>query len=96
MRVFIWKGRENADARAQAMQGYNDDLVMSWFIGLFLRDTAIRFRQTAQDLTYATLNNFSNSSEGYEVYNGSSYKNSQNPWQMPTQDGDNDITWLLG
>jgi hypothetical protein len=96
MRVFIWKGRENADARAQAMQGYNDDLVMSWFIGLFLRDTALRFRQTAQDLTYASLNNFSNSSQGYQVYNGSPHVNSQNPWQMPSQDGDGDLTWLLG
>ena len=96
MRVFIWKGRENADAKAQAMQGYNDDLVMSWFIGLFLRDTAIRFRQTAMDLTYASLNNISNTNQSFEVYNGAPQAQN-NPWQMPLGNNQyDDISWVLG
>ena len=99
LRVFIWKGRENADARAQALQGYNDDLAMAWFIGLFLRDTAIRFRQTAMDLTYASLNGYSktggDTGGGFEVYNGGNYSNQQNPWQMPAGNSHDDITWLL-
>lgn len=99
LRVFIWKGRSDGDAKAQALQGYNDDLVMSWFIGLFLRDTAIRFRQTAMDLTYASLNGYSktggSSDGGFEVYNGGNYSNQQNPWQMPVGNGHDDITWLL-
>ena len=96
--MFIWKGRENADARAQALQGYNDDLVMAWFIGLFLRDTAIRFRQTAMDLTYASLNSYSRTGGegGFEVYNSRPQQDQHNPWQMPVGNSQDDITWLLG
>lgn len=97
LRVFIWKGRENADARAQALQGYNDDLVMAWFIGLFLRDTAIRFRQTAMDLTYASLNSYSRTGgdAGFEVYNARPQHTQDNPWQMPVGNSYDDMTWLL-
>lgn len=96
LRVFIWKGKENGDAKAQAMYGYNDDLTMSWMIGLFLRDTAIRFRQTAMDLTYASLNSYTKVDGGFEYYNGAAYTNQQNPWQMPVGNQQDDITWLLG
>jgi hypothetical protein len=97
LRVFIWKGRVDGDARAQAMQGYNDDLVMSYFIGLFLRDTAIRFRQTAFDLTYASLNSYSKTGNdgGFQVYNAGSQHNQDNPWNMPVGNSYDDITWLL-
>ena len=37
--VFIWNG-----AKAEAMKGYNDDLVMSLGIGLWVRDTALKIR----------------------------------------------------
>jgi hypothetical protein len=94
LRVFIWKGRENADARAQAMQGYNDDLVMSWFIGLFLRDTALRFRQTAIDLTYASLNGYHRSGNDFQIYTPKP-TNQENPWKMQAGDEYQDITWLL-
>jgi len=89
-RVFIWK-----NGKAQAMHGYNDDLVMPWSIGLFLRDTALRFRQTAYNLTYASLNNFSKANQGFQIYNGGqSFTN--NPWQMEAGlDGSTDITWLI-
>lgn len=36
MRVFIWK-----NGKAQAQAGYNDDLVMSFGIGLYVRDTLL-------------------------------------------------------
>ena len=39
LNVFIWNG-----AKAEAMRGYNDDLVMSLGIGLWVRDTAIRLK----------------------------------------------------
>lgn len=93
-RVFIWK-----NGKAQALQSYNDDLVMSWSTGLFLRDTALRFRKTAVDLTYASLNNFSRTTnEGYQVYNGGGYSNQgqENPWKMEITNGEQtDLTWLL-
>ena len=37
--TFVWNGQ-----KAEAMQGYNDDLVMSLCISLWVRDTALRFR----------------------------------------------------
>ena len=52
MKVFIWK-----NGRAEAQQGYNDDLVMSFSIAMFMRDTAFKFRQQGLDLTKAALNN---------------------------------------
>ena len=94
LRVFIWKGRENADARAQAMQGYNDDLTMSWFIGLFLRDTAVRFRQTAIDLTYASLNGYTKTGNDFQIYTPTP-AHQENPWKMQMGNDYEDITWLL-
>jgi hypothetical protein len=40
MKVFIWK-----NGRPEAQTGYNDDLVMSFGIGMFLRDTSLKFQQ---------------------------------------------------
>lgn len=51
LRVFIWKNN-----RGEAQQGYNDDLVMAFGIGLFLRDTAIRLRQLGIEMTKKVLN----------------------------------------
>ena len=42
--------------RAEAMVGYNDDLVMSFAIGLWVRDTALRLRTEGIELTKKTLN----------------------------------------
>lgn len=41
--------------RAEAMVGYNDDLVMSFAIGLWVRDTALRLRTEGIELTKKTL-----------------------------------------
>jgi hypothetical protein len=94
LRVFIWM-----NGKAQSQNGYNDDLVMSWATGLFLRDTAFRFRKQAVDLAYASLNSFSKSTnDGFQVYNGGGYNNygEDNPWTMQTRNGEqSDITWLL-
>ena len=46
MFTFIWN-----NGRAEAMRGYNDDLVMALAIGLWVRDTALRLRQEGVDLT---------------------------------------------
>jgi hypothetical protein len=90
LRVFIWR-----NGKAQALNGYNDDLAMAWGIGLFLRDTALRFRQTAYNLTYASLNSYSRGSQGFDVYQ-SNAAYTQNPYSMPLNDREQtDITWLL-
>jgi len=76
------------------MQGYNDDLVMPLMVGLFLRDTAIRFRQTAINLTYASLNGYTKTGNDFQVYT-SIPSNRENPWKMPVGNGYEDISWVL-
>ncbi len=89
-RTFIWK-----NGKAQAQEGYNDDLVMSWSIGLFLRDTTLRFQQTSQDLARATLSSVGRSTGGYQVYQPHSMT-SENPWQIVNPYGQaEDIRWVL-
>jgi len=56
MRVFIWR-----NGKAQAQTGYNDDLVMAYSIGMYLRDTALKNKQQGLELTRATLSNISRS-----------------------------------
>jgi hypothetical protein len=48
--VFIWNGQ-----RAESQKGYNDDLVMSMSIALWVRDTALKLRQQGIDLTMRSL-----------------------------------------
>ena len=91
MKVFIWK-----NGRAEAQQGYNDDLVMSFSIGMFMRDTAFKFRQQGVDLTKAALNNITSRKTNYQgVYNINS-SNAQNPYKQDIGGGQQeDISWLL-
>lgn len=91
MKVFIWK-----NGRAEAQQGYNDDLVMSFSIAMFMRDTAFKFRQQGLDLTKAALNNITSRKTSYQgVYNINSSQ-VQNPYKQDIGGGkQEDISWLL-
>jgi hypothetical protein len=92
LRTFVWK-----HGKAQATDGYNDDLVMSLGIGLFLRDTALRFNQSAMDLTRASLGGIGKVSyiSGPSISTPHSPMN-ENPWQMDTgMGGVEDISWLV-
>ena len=91
MKVFIWK-----NGRAEAQQGYNDDLVMSFSIAMFMRDTAFKFRQQGLDLTKAALNNITSRKTSYQgVYNMNSSQ-VQNPYRQDIGGGKQEaISWLL-
>jgi len=52
--TFIW----NAGKAEAATSNYNDDLVMAYAIGLWVRDTALRLREQSKELTRATLDGF--------------------------------------
>jgi hypothetical protein len=90
MKVFIWK-----NSKAQAQDGYNDDLVMAFSMGLYLRDTALRFRKNNIEQDRANLIGFSVERGSMNPYSARGY-NRPNEWQMPTDHGKEDITWLLG
>ena len=82
--VFVWR-----NARAEAQLGYNDDLVMSWCMGLWVRDTALKLRQAGIELTKRALNHAKSTGV---------YKSGQtnDAWKMNTNKGDQeDLNWLL-
>ncbi len=90
--TFIWNGN-----RAEAMRGYNDDLVMSFSIGLWVRDTALRLRQEGIDLTKKALGGIGTATHG-AVYGGNSLPDGMesNPWKQKIGDSEEDLTWLIG
>jgi hypothetical protein len=89
MKVFIWK-----NGRAEAQSGYNDDLVMSFGIGMYLRDTSLKFKQQSQDLARAALNGLSKSAPAQQ---GAYFATGRdNPYYIDNKKGGmEDISWLL-
>jgi hypothetical protein len=87
LRVFIWQ-----HGKAQAQNGYNDDLVMALGIGLFTRDTGIKFHQQGMDITRKAIDGISSTSQGYIPMLPSGVSN---PYQIDTPYGAEDITWIL-
>ena len=81
-----------SNGRAEAMKGYNDDLVMAFSIGLWVRDTALRLRQEGIDLTKRAVAGITaNTYEG--VYSPSDMD--ENPWKMRVGGEFEDLTqWL--
>jgi hypothetical protein len=86
MRVFVWK-----NGRPEAQLGYNDDLVMSFAIGMYLRDTSLKFQQQSLDMTRAALGNITKNTY-VGAYNPN---NVANPYSMNTKYGQENINWLL-
>ena len=84
--TFIWQGQ-----RAEAMKGYNDDMVMSYAIALWVRDTALRLRQEGIELTKQTLNHMNRSQAVYST----GAPNGQNPYKQVVNGEEIDITWLF-
>jgi len=81
--------------KGQAQNGYNDDLVLSLSMGLFIRDTASRFAQIGRDLATASLLNFRKT--GDQQYGGGQWIPGGNPYKMDDVHGNaEDIRWLLG
>jgi hypothetical protein len=89
LRVFIWQ-----NGKAQAQQGYNDDLVMALGIGLFIRDTAMRFFEQGMDLNKAMISNITKT--GYNTNISTLPNGQQNPYLVNNGRGQfEDITWLF-
>lgn len=81
------------NGRAEAMKGYNDDLVMAFCIGLWVRDTALRLKQEGIDLTKRAMSGISSNMQHSGVYGGSNMD--ENPWKMRVGDGFEDLSqWL--
>jgi len=88
MRVFMWK-----NGRAEAQSGYNDDLVMSFGIAMFVRDTALKFKSQNMDLARAAINNIT---VVRSPFNGAYMPgNQQNPYNANIYGKNEDLRWLL-
>jgi len=62
LNVFVWNG-----PKAEAMKGYNDDLVMSFGIGLWVRETALRLRSEQIAYSRAMLGKITKKDSGVMV-----------------------------
>jgi hypothetical protein len=81
------------NGRAEAMKGYNDDLVMAFSIGLWVRDTALRLRQEGIDLTKSAVGGITTNT--YNGIYGGGNTMQDDPWKMRAGDGFEDLTqWL--
>jgi hypothetical protein len=98
--VFIWNG-----SKAEAMTGYNDDLVTSLGVGLWVRDTALRLRADAGEYQKALVDGINKTGGGEPVYRRS-VDRGREYWVMPSAAGSvfsrspgsrktEDLKWLL-
>ena len=84
--VFIYNG-----GRAEAMSGYNDDLVMSYAMGLWIRETALRLRSEGIELQKKALNNITSNQGVYTPDN-----NQNDSWSWEVNKKQESLDWLLG
>ena len=88
MKTFVWKNN-----RPEAQNGYHDDLVMSFGIGLYVRDTALRLQQQGIELTRASLDNITK--HNYSGFYSSVNSNAQKQWDWNVGGENEGLTWLL-
>ena len=86
--VFVW-----LNGKAQSQGSYNDDLVMAFCIGLWLRDTSLKLRQQGIELHKRTLSQFAKTSESV-IFTGKSSNNADG-WQWSNGRDNENLTWLL-
>jgi hypothetical protein len=89
MFVFVWNG-----GRAEAQTGYNDDLVMSFAIGLWVRDTALKLRQDGMMKTKLALDYMRKSTTIFNTANMGNQKLDAG-WEQKIGNRNEDLTWLL-
>ncbi len=83
--VFIYNGN-----RAEAMTGYNDDLVMSFAIALWVRDTALRLRSEGIELSKKAIQGIG---QNPGIYTSEVEKNDS--WEMDVKGEKEDLTLLI-
>ena len=85
--VFVW-----LNGKAQAQVGYNDDLVMAYAIGLWLRDTSLKLRQHGIDLNKRALSKLQKTDT--TIYTNKQDRPSDS-WKWNNGHDDENLTWLL-
>jgi len=83
--TYIFNG-----AKAEAIAGYNDDLVMSYAIGLWVRDTALRLRTEGIELQKVALSHIT---KVQPVFVPKALSNNAWDWQVGGKK--EDLIWLI-
>jgi hypothetical protein len=83
--VFIYNG-----SRAEAMSGYNDDLVMSFGMGLWIRETALRLRAEGIELQKKAMSSITSNQGVYIPTN-----NQNDSWTMNVGKNPESLEWLI-
>ena len=91
--VFIWKS-----GKAQAAPGYNDDLITCAAIGLYVRDTALRFKNQGLQATRNQIETMIKYNKQDQYTRITKTANQQhNPFIVSAgRGGEMDVSWLLG
>lgn len=84
--VFIFN-----NLRAEAMSGYNDDLVISLAIGLWIRDTALRLRSEGIKLQKQSIEHITKVDP---VYTAENVKHESWEMELPTGEKEDLTKWL--
>jgi len=95
LKTFIWE-----NGKAQAAENYNDDLVMAFAIGIWVRDTALRLRSEGILLTKSMIDKIhvSKSEDKTPIYRARVQQTGRDQWQMKVGNKPGDVeslTWLL-
>jgi hypothetical protein len=101
LRVFIWN-----NGKAQAQDGYNDDLIIPLGIALWVRDVALKMRQEGIELSKSLLNSIQRTGGDTSIPDGVYMPGHMryDPYTLPISRGnlgqgpqeDEDMRWLLG
>jgi hypothetical protein len=83
--VFIYNGN-----RAEAMRGYNDDLVMSYAMGLWIRETALRLRAEGIELQKKAVSGINSNQGAYTPMD-----NQNDSWVMDVNKEQESLEWLI-
>jgi hypothetical protein len=91
LNVFIWNG-----PRAEAMKGYNDDLVMSIGIGLWVRETALKLRNEQIAYNRAIISKISKVSSQISIPKQvSAVPDHHKTMDFTVNDKKESLTWLM-
>ncbi len=86
--VFIYNGQ-----RAEAMSGYNDDLVISYGIALWIRETALRLKAEGIELQKKSLNSINSVNSANGIYTNKTSE--QETWEWELKGKKESLDWLL-
>ena len=89
------------NSKTEAMEGYNDDLVMSYAIALWVRDTALRIQTDKNNQQWATMNSMLGANGNDKEDHSAGFKKGaptmpkKNPFEMDVNGGKENLEWLL-